>query len=141
MNLAFPHRVGPRLTPGGELHPGDRVRLNHVRWRSSRVSRPLDALNRSVWRNPYLHRTAGYPSGEDPEELAYGITQRNFVRLATRLERIEDTQDPGGILVRLGHSGTIRPVTCGSQQRPPFANPTGQGIVCCGAPCKRTSFA
>jgi hypothetical protein len=100
------------------------------------MSRPLDALNRAIRRNAHLHRTSGGECSQVGEELSDGVADRGPVRIGPVVQGMQDGLHRVGISVRSGHSGTIRLLADGSQHGAGFADPFGQGIVCCGAPCK-----
>ncbi|GAA3449572.1 hypothetical protein GCM10018962_14050 [Dactylosporangium matsuzakiense] len=70
------------------------------------------------------------------EEFSDGVADGDPVRSGTVIQGIKDVLHRAGISVRRGHKRTIRPGPGGSQHSPGFADPFGQGIVCCGAPCK-----
>ncbi|TDC34272.1 carboxypeptidase regulatory-like domain-containing protein [Micromonospora sp. 15K316] len=102
-------RLRPAEPAGGDREPGLRIHLHHVRRGTAGVSGTGQTLDRTVWWDAHLHRSAGRAlrkgsqQGPDrfPEDRPFGDPPL--------VERRQRCRDRGGLNVRRGHDGTIRP--------------------------------
>ncbi|RAO06347.1 hypothetical protein GAR05_00042 [Micromonospora saelicesensis] len=105
--------VGDRLRPanpaGSQLQPGVRGHLDHVWWISPGVSRPRYALDRPVWWNAHLHRSAGGALREDGQQRPDRLSEHRPFGRTPLVERRQRGRNGSGLTVRRGHDGTIRP--------------------------------
>lgn len=105
--------VGDRLRPGNpagcQLQPGVRGHLDHVWWISPGVSRPGYALDRPVWWDAHLHRSAGGALREDGQQRPDRLSEHRPFGRTPLVERRQRGRNGSGLTVRRGHDGTIRP--------------------------------
>ncbi len=89
--------ICPAEAAGGQPQEGDRIGLDHVRRRTSGVTWTGNALNRTEWRNAYLHRSAGGTPGEFGQQRPDRITEQLTRWFAAFVQGLDGGLDRGQI--------------------------------------------
>jgi hypothetical protein len=97
------------------------------------MSGTLNALNRTVRWDAYLHRSARCAYGKLGKQRTYGITKQLAAWFTASVEFADGGDDRLEIRVRTGHVGTIRPLVGSLCVGPAFRRTIRQGIVASGA--------
>jgi hypothetical protein len=103
------NRLVPCHPTGGQTDPSDRIHLHDIRRSTPGVSRALADLYRTVWWDAHFHRPSRRAARKGGEEFSHGVTEHRAVRRLVGVERCQDRLQHGGLIVRRGHVGTIRP--------------------------------
>jgi hypothetical protein len=102
------HRVHPAEPPDGQKYERDRVGLHDVGRGTPGMAWPRYALDRSVWRNPHLNRSARCALTKTPKQRPHGVAQLSRIWRPT----CGDGRNQGGQSSRIGttacHARTIR---------------------------------
>lgn len=118
-------RLRPCETAGGQREPGGRVHFHHIRWRAAGVSRAGHALHGTVRWDAHLHRSAGGALREDGQEGTDRFPVHRPFGRTPLVQRRQCRDHSGGLNVRRGHDGTIRP-GIGSRDAGPGSRSSGQ---------------
>ncbi len=103
------NRFRPPDSPGTQRQPGVRSHLDHVRRVSPGVSRTRNALDRPVWWDAHLHRSARGTLREDDQQGPDRLPEHQPFGRTALVECRQRGRNGGGLTVRRGHDGTIRP--------------------------------
>ncbi|GAA0808789.1 hypothetical protein Sya03_21210 [Spirilliplanes yamanashiensis] len=82
------------------------------------MSRSGDTLDSPERRHPHLHRPPRRGPRQSRQQLPGGVAQRGALRFLAGVERRQNGLDRGGLTVRRGHAGTIRPRADKIRNRP-----------------------
>ncbi|RKN24212.1 carboxypeptidase regulatory-like domain-containing protein [Micromonospora musae] len=103
------NRLRPVEPAGGDRQPGLRVHLHHIRRGAAGVSGTGQTLDRAVWWDAHLHRSAGGTLRKGGQQRPDRLPEDRPFGDAPLVEGRQRRRHCGGLNVRRGHDGTIRP--------------------------------